>query len=270
MGYLKLSYFQVALAAALIFLNAGLSLWLRLRLERALLIGAFRTVTQLLLVGLVLQWVFSLNRWYIVIAVMALMTVLAGTTAVQRMGRRYPGIWLNSLLSIWASSWLMTAYAVFAVLHLHPWYSPQYTIPLLGMILGNSLSGVTLALDRLGEELSAKRGEVESRLALGATSWEAASTPIAQAVRTGCVPIINSMMVAGLVSLPGMMTGQLLSGTSPLEAVKYQVVIMFLIAAATMLGTLGVSLLGYRRLFSHRHQFLYQRLQWIEKRRSSA
>jgi putative ABC transport system permease protein len=124
------------------------------------------------------------------------------------------------------------------------------------MILGNTLNGVSLGLDRLGGELSGKRDQVEALLALGATRWEAARGPIRQAVRTGLIPTINAMMVVGIVSLPGMMTGQLLAGTSPVEAVKYQVVIMFLIASGTALGTVSVVLLSYRRLFNEDHQFL--------------
>ena len=97
---------------------------------------------------------------------------------------------------------------------------------------------------------------IEALLALGATRWEAARQPVQQAVRTGLIPIINAMMVVGIVSLPGMMTGQLLAGVSPIEAVKYQIVIMFLRASGTALGTVAVVLLSYRRLFNDDHQFL--------------
>ncbi len=125
------------------------------------------------------------------------------------------------------------------------------------MILGNTLTGVSLGLDRLGSELigSGKREQVEALLALGATRWEAARRPIQQAVKTGLIPTINAMMVVGIVSLPGMMTGQLLAGTPPVEAVKYQIVIMFLIASGTALGTVLSVLLSFRRLFNDDHQF---------------
>jgi putative ABC transport system permease protein len=91
---------------------------------------------------------------------------------------------------------------------------------------------------------------------LGATRWEAALRPIQQSVKTGLIPTINAMMVVGIVSLPGMMTGQLLAGTSPVEAVKYQIVIMFLIASGAALGTVLVVLLSFRRLFNADHQFV--------------
>ncbi len=255
--YLQLSYVQVAAAALLIVVNGAISLALKLGLERRLLVAAVRTVVQLLLVGLVLQWVFALSRWYLVVALMGVMALVAGVAAVRRTDRRYPGIWLNAILSVWVSSWLITAAALFGIVDVDPWFSPQYAIPLLGMILGNTLNGISLGLDRLGEELTGRRGEVEGLLALGATRWEAARGPVRHAVRTGMVPIVNTMMVVGIVSLPGMMTGQLLAGVDPVEAVKYQVVIMFLIASGTALGTVGVVVLSYRRLFNPRHQFLY-------------
>jgi putative ABC transport system permease protein len=125
------------------------------------------------------------------------------------------------------------------------------------MILGNTLNGLSLGLDRLGTELATRRDHVEALLALGATRWEAAREPIRAAVRTGMIPIINAMMVVGIVSLPGMMTGQLLAGVSPIQAVRYQIVILFLIASGTALGTVSVILLSYRRLFNEQHQFRY-------------
>jgi putative ABC transport system permease protein len=258
--YLELSYFQVALATLLILINGAISLALQLDLHRKLALAAARTVVQLLLVGLVLHWVFSLRSWYVVLALMLLMAVVAGISAVRRTGRRYPGIWCDSIVSICASSWLITGIALVGIVRVEPWYSPQYAIPLLGMILGNTLTGISLGLDRLGQELIARRNEIEGLLALGANRWEAARGSIRTAVQTGMIPILNSMMVVGIVSLPGMMTGQLLAGVSPDQAVKYQVVIMFLIASATALGTVGVVLLGYRRLFSARHQFRHQLL----------
>jgi putative ABC transport system permease protein len=254
--YIELSYSQVGLAALLILINGAISVLLRLELERRLLLAAVCTIVQLLLIGLVLEWVFRVDRWYVVLAMMTIMTVIAGVAAIQRTRVRYPGIRARSIGATWVSSWIVAAIALGAIVQVRPWYTPQYAIPLLGMILGNTLNGVSLGLDRLGGELSGKRDQVEALLALGATRWEAAIGPIRQAVKTGLIPTINAMMVVGIVSLPGMMTGQLLAGTSPIEAVKYQVVIMFLVASGTALGTVSVVLLSYRRLFNEDHQFL--------------
>lgn len=257
MKYVELSSFDVALAAALIVINGLISVGLGLRLERALLIASIRTIVQLALIGLLLESVFAASQWYVVLALITVMTVIAGISAVGRTERSYRGCYADSLIAMFCSSWFVVGYTLLIVIpDLEPWYQPQYAIPLAGMILGNTLNGIALGMNRLREQLSAHRDEVETCLALGGTRWEAAQASVRQAVSTGMIPIINSMMVVGIVSLPGMMTGQLLSGVSPLEAVRYQIVIMFLIAAATAMGTVGVVLLGYRRMFNSDHQFV--------------
>jgi putative ABC transport system permease protein len=256
MKYIELSYVDLGLAAALIIVNGVISIALGLRLERSLLLASVRTIVQLLLVGLVLESVFAVREWYIVLALLLVMTIIAGVAAVGRMDRRYRGVYVDSIIAVWSSSWIVAAYALLVIMRdVQPWYHPQYAIPLAGMILGNSLNGISLGLNRLSEQLATRRDQVEAMLTLGATRWEAARGIIRQAIHTGMIPIINSMMVVGIVSLPGMMTGQLLSGVSPLQAVRYQIVIMFLIAAATALGTVGAVLLSYRRLFNEDHQF---------------
>ena len=122
------------------------------------------------------------------------------------------------------------------------------------MVLGNCLTGVSLCLDQLLNDFATKRAQVEMELALGATRWEAARDILRGSVSKGLIPIINTMMVVGIVSLPGMMTGQILSGTDPLDAVKYQIVVMFMIATATSLGCMTIALLVYRHMFNDRHQ----------------
>ncbi|HEY3597440.1 MAG TPA: iron export ABC transporter permease subunit FetB [Paraburkholderia sp.] len=256
----NLSLWDVGIAALLILVNGALSVALKLDLERRLAWAALRTIVQLLAIGYVLGWVFSYARWYIVLPLMIVMTVVAGFAGAQRGTRAYPGQRADSVLSIWVSSWLVAAVGLFAVIRIHPWYEPQYAIPILGMILGNTLTGVSLGIERMIEELTARRDRVEMALALGATRWEAAQEPARQAVRAGMIPTLNQMAVIGIVSLPGMMTGQVLAGQSPLQAVRYQIVIMFLIAAASALGTVGAVLLTYRRLFSADHRFLAARL----------
>lgn len=259
--YFELSYWQVAIAAALIVVNGLISVVLRLGMERNLAIAAVRTVVQLTLIGVVLEWVFQADHWAIVTALLCVMTVIAAITAAQRNKRRYPGIWWDTVLSIWASSWLATAYMLFIVMQgIDKWYQPQYAIPLLGMVLGNTLNGISLGQNTLTEALVSRRERIEGLLALGATRWEAASEAVQLAIRTGMTPIINTMMIVGLVSLPGMMTGQILGGARPIEAVKYQIVIMFLIASATALGTVAVTVAGFLRLFNQNHQFLHSRL----------
>ncbi len=255
-----LSYGQVAIAAMLVAIAGFVSIALRLGFTKRLGVAAFRTVVQLLLLGLVLEWVFSQRRWEIVAALMASMVINAGIAAVSATQRRYRGIWFSGLVSITLSSVVTTIVVVALVLQVRPLLEPRYAIPLLGMVLGNTLTGVSLCLDRLMTDLAEKRSQVEGWLSLGATIWEACRPHIRDAIRTGMVPILNSMTVVGIVSLPGMMTGQILAGVSPVDAVKYQIVVMFMIASAASLAGLGVAMLAFRQLTTRRHQLASDRL----------
>ena len=260
-GYLQnLSWPALAIAAALILINGAISVALQLKLEKKLAIAAVRTVVQLLLVGYVLGWVFAVNRWYVVVAMMVLMTLVAGRAAGERSRWTYRQMGMDSIVSVWGSSWVVAAIGLFVILRVQPWYEPQYVIPILGMILGNTLTGVALGMERITGELQSRRDQIETLLAMGATRWEAFRPAAQAAVRAGMTPVINSMSVVGIVSLPGMMTGQVLAGQAPDEAIRYQIVIMFLITAASGLGTVSVVLMVYKRLFSTSHHFLYWRL----------
>ena len=136
--------------------------------------GRAAHVVQLLAIGYVLGWVFRYDRWFVVLPLMIVMTLIAGFAGAQRGSRTYAGQRADSVLSIWASSWLVAAVGLFVVIRIHPWYEPQYAIPILGMILGNTLTGVSLGIERMTEELTARRDRVDMALALGATRWEAA------------------------------------------------------------------------------------------------
>lgn len=253
---------QVALAASLILINGAVSMLLQLRLGRRLLLAAIRTVVQLTLVGMVLRYVFAGSGMLQVAGLGVFMTLVAGVAAVRRVEFRYRGIFADGILTMLASSWLVAAWALSVVIPPSDWTGQpaRYLIPLLGMLLGNTLNGISLGLDRFGEEVRGRTDLVELALSLGASRWEAARPAVARAVQTGMIPIINSMMVVGLVSLPGMMTGQLLAGANPATAVRYQIIIMFLIAAATGLGTITAVLLAWRRMFSRDHRFASERV----------
>lgn len=258
--YINLDNWQLGFAALLIVLNLAISVWLRLGLARSLLIASVRMVVQLLLVGFILESVFALTTPLPVIGIGVVMAALASVAAVRRTRRRFPGIYWNSLLSTLGAAFVVTGAALADIINVHPWFAPQYAIPLLGMVLGNLLTGVSLALDRFMQGIARESGVIESDLALGATRWEAARPLISEALRTGMIPTINAMMVMGVVSLPGMMTGQILAGAPPLEAVKYQVLIMFLIAGGTGFGTLLAVWWAARRLFDERERLRLDRL----------
>lgn len=241
--------------AGLLVLAAGVvSLALELELERTLALAATRTVVQLGLVGFVLRAVFDSENPAALALVVLVMVAAASQAATARASRGFDGARLLAFLSLASSCLLVAVVVTRVVLAVEPWWKPQYLIPLLGMILGNGLTGISLCLDSLLESFAERRGEIELRLALGAP-WTVASRPALRlAVRRGMIPMVNSMSVVGLVSLPGMMTGQILSGTSPLLAVRYQIVVMFMLVAATALGASLLGMASCRRLFDERHR----------------
>ncbi|MCU0670878.1 MAG: ABC transporter permease, partial [Myxococcota bacterium] len=143
---------------------------------------------------------------------------------------------------------LTLAYVTTVIVHVQPWYSPRYLIPLFGMIVANAMNAAALALERLQSEMESRRGEVEALLALGATPGQSAAEPMRRATVAAMIPAVNALAVVGIVSLPGMMTGQILAGADPTLAVRYQLVVMFMLTAANAVtAALAVSL--FRRTF---------------------
>lgn len=258
---LTLQWWEVGIAACLIGINAVLSWRLRLGLGRQIVISSLRMTIQLAVLGLVLKQIFELSSAPPVLALAVVMTVVAGVAAVRRIEGRFDSIYPAALFAVWSSTWLTTGVTVLLVVRPQPWYAPQVLIPLLGMVLGNSLTGISLGLDRFLSELRQRRDEVELRLTLGATRWEACRGVFASAARTAMIPILNTMSVAGIVSLPGMMTGQLLAGAEPIQAVQYQIVIMFVIAAAIAIGVMLALLSAYLRITTAMHQ-----VDWLQIR----
>lgn len=251
---LSISLTNLAIASILLLVVGLLSFSLRLHLGNRLAVASVRTVLQLGLLGLVLKWVFEAREWWIILALVASMIINASIAAVRRTSRRYAGVWFSGLGAVTISTVFTTFIIMAFVVPVRPWYEARYLIPLVGMILGNALTGLSLCLDRLMTDLDQKRTEVECWLSLGATAWEACRPHIREAVRTGMIPILNSMTVVGIVSIPGMMTGQILAGAPPEQAIRYQIVVMFMIAAATSLSAVLITLLSFRRLVTARHQ----------------
>ena len=251
---------EIALGASLVLATGAVSVALRLGLENKLAWAAVRTVLQLLLVGYLLGWIFRADTPAMVVVAFLIMSLAAARAAVKRSSRWFRGVYHRVFLTLLLCGVVTTLVATQWIIGVQPWYAPRYLIPLLGMVFGNSLTGISLCLDYLLEALDEDRERIEMALCLGATSWEASRDSLRAAVRRGMIPIINSMSVAGIVSLPGMMTGQILAGADPLQAVAYQIVVLFMISAATALGCMVTAVLVFRRLFNSRHQLLVQRI----------
>ncbi len=237
----ELDLIHLALALGMIATAIGLSSWQRLGLEGQLAIAAGRTLLQLLIVGYILAFVFALNDPWAVLAILTAMLTVAAVVARNRIGKKIPLL----LPVVWGSIFFSTAitliYINLLVIQPPTWYEPQYLIPLAGIVLGNAMNGAAIAGERLVSTIKSSQLEIETYLSLGAMPSQAVAQYRKDAIRAGLIPTLNSMMVVGIVTLPGMITGQLLSGVDPLNAAAYQIVIMFMITFANLITTLLVT-----------------------------
>ncbi|MBF0251515.1 MAG: iron export ABC transporter permease subunit FetB [Alphaproteobacteria bacterium] len=265
--YIKLSYVDLMLASVLLVLAGGLSIALKLGMEKPLGVAALRTVVQLTLIGMVLKLLFQMvSPWWTGLAAL-IMIVLAGREVMARQTLRLKGWWSYGI----GTSAMLTAGSVVTVLALttavrpEPWYDPRFALPLLGMVLGNTMNGVSVGMERLSNTLKREKDAIEGQLALGFDRRDAFRPYIRESMRAGLMHIVNAMSAAGLISLPGMMTGQILAGVDPTEAVKYQILIMFLIAGATSLGALIAVLAVAARLSDDRARLRLDRLRGVSR-----
>ncbi len=256
-----LGYFELAAAALLVVLNALLSLLLNMDLARTLLIAGLRVVVQLLLVGLVLKTVFALDSPTLVATVMLVMLAMASYEIFSRQERRYAGPWG---LGIGAGTTMLATLfvTVFALLTLRPspWFAPQVTIPMFGIVLGSVMSSVSISLNAFNTGIMRERASIEAQLALGINRYLALRPIQRSALRSGMIPIINQMSAAGIITLPGMMTGQILAGVAPFEAAKYQILVMFLLAGGAGLGALAATYVAVWRSTDDRDRLRLDRL----------
>jgi uncharacterized protein (TIGR00245 family) len=230
---------QLASAAGLVFLSGGLGLkyvWGLSDLARALLQAAARCALQLYLIsGFLLTEFFVLadTRPIWVLLWIATTGALAASEAANRVEYTYPRIQKHVTLAVWIGGLaVMGAAAVLRMLGpIQPWFSPRAWIPVSGMLFGNTLTASALAAGTVTKEFATQREQIEYRLSRGATWHEALQSVIRSSLTTALTPTINALSVTGIVHIPGMMTGQILAGQSPIQAAAYQVLIFFLIAS---------------------------------------
>lgn len=183
--------------------------------------ATFRMVVQLVLIGYVLTFIFETEHAWVVMGVLAMMLFASSWIALRTFSERRSELYFKALLAIVVGGVSVLILISQGVLMLDPWYLPQYLIPLAGMIFANSMNSVSLAVERLTSELKTGSSYLDARNA---------------AMKAALIPITNSLFAVGLVSLPGMMTGQILSGVSPLIAVRYQIMVMCM-----TFGSAGIS-----------------------------
>jgi putative ABC transport system permease protein len=253
-SYIALDLVDLVWGLGLVALAIGLSSWQRLGLAVPIAIAAGRTILQLLAVGYVLAIVFALDNPLAVLGILLVMLAIATITARNRIGKKIPRLLLVIFGSLLFSAALTLSYTNLLIVQPDTWYAPQYLIPLGGIILGNAMNGAAIAGERLVSTINSSRLEIETHLSLGATPQHAVAGYRKEAIRAGLIPTLNQMMVVGVVTLPGIITGQLLSGVDPLNAASYQILIMFLLAFTNLLTTILVTQGLTRQFFNNRAQ----------------
>jgi len=243
---------RVLASLALVLLAALVSRWQSLDLEKQMLLAVIRAFIQLTLIGYALTYIFDVNNPLLILLIISVMTLIAGHTSGQRAAgvpHARPVALLSISIGAALTLGLLVGLRIFD-------FSAQQIIPIAGMVIGNSMNVCSLVMRRIRDEVNGRRLEIEAALALGATQRQAADPYLKTALQSGMVPIVDSTKTVGLIQLPGAMTGMILAGASPLEAVQLQMIVMYMLIGAAAFTGLAATFLSYRQFFTKAHQLI--------------
>ena len=243
---------MIKVVASLILVAIALLLsWIeRAKLESDIIIGTVRAFVQLLAIGYLLDYIFDLRRLEYMLLLLAAMVLIGAFTSSRRAFRKRLGF-MAATVGLGAGT-ALTIGLMIAVKIIN--MEPKFLIPFSGMVIGNSMRACSVLFDRLTSEVKASTPRIEAALALGATSSQAASTATRASFRASMIPILDSLKVVGLIQLPGTMTGMLIAGARPTEAIRYQIVIMYMIMCAVCISMTLVILLSRKMYFEPGHR----------------
>jgi putative ABC transport system permease protein len=251
---IQVSVEEVAASLALVAVAVAVSLWRRADLERDIGIAVVRSAVQLIAIGYVINFIFDQDSLWFVIALIAVMVVFGALQARARAKRVPDAFWpllLALALAAAATLGLVVALGVFKP-------EPRYLVPVGGMVVGNSMIAAAVALNRLGDEISAHARALEATLALGATSTQAAGPLVRRSLRSGMIALVDSTKTTGLIFFPGTMVGMLLAGADPTDAVRLQLILLWTLLGSVSLAGLIATTLAYRNFFTPAHQLREQ------------
>ena len=250
MSTISITLGEVAASLALIAVAIAVSFWRRAELEQDIAVAVVRSFLQLTAVGYVIQAIFDSDSLWLVAALLAGLVGFGAWTAHSR-ARAVPGavgpIVLALAVAAAVTLGLVIGLGVFKA-------EPRYLVPVGGMVIGNSMTAVAVALNRLADEMHEGRRQIEAMLALGATSFQAARATLTRSLRSGMIPLIDSTKTTGVVFFPGTMVGMLIAGARPVDAVRLQLVLLWVLLGAVALSGLIAVSLGYRGFFTDAHQ----------------
>jgi putative ABC transport system permease protein len=241
---------EVAASLALVALAVAVSLWRSAELERDMGIAVLRSFLQLTAVGYVIQAIFDSDSLWLVALLLTVMVALGAFTARSR-ARAVPGalgpLVLGLAVAAGITLGLVLALGVFEA-------EPRYLVPVGGMVIGNAMTAAAVALNRLADEVRGQTNLIEATLALGATSREAARRAVTRSLRSGMIPLIDQTKTTGVIAFPGTMVGMLLAGAEPIDAVRLQLILLWVLLGSVALAALIAVSLGYRGFFTQAHQ----------------
>lgn len=243
---------EVLLALILVGVSFGISFLKKLDLEKDLLIGTLRSFIQLIAVGYALELVFDLNNLWLILLVILIMVLVGGQTAGSRTKGSLKGFTISALSIGVGTFFTLGGLLLLGVINA----DPKYVIPLAGMTIGNSTTASALALERMHSEMKNKKDQIEQALSLGVTSSQAVEHSFKAAVGSAMIPTLNLMKIVGLVQLPGAMTGMILAGASPLQAVKLQIIVVYMLICAVSIAAVITAKLSQSTYFTKYHQLV--------------
>ncbi|MEY0230725.1 iron efflux ABC transporter permease subunit FetB [Providencia manganoxydans] len=228
----------------------------KLALEKDIIWSTLRAIIQLLIVGYILKYIFQVDHEILTIAMVMFICFNAAWNAKKR-SKYIDKIFGTAFIAITSGTFLtliilITSKAIA--------FTPMQVIPITGMIAGNAMIAVGLCFNNLGQRFNSQQQQIQEMLSLGATPKIASASIIRESIRASLIPTVDSAKTVGIVSLPGMMSGLIFAGVDPLEAVKYQIMVTFMLLATASLSTILAGYMTYIKFYNERHQLLINTL----------
>ena len=252
MGEHNITNESLALSMVLVLVAIVVSYREKLGLEKDILWSIARAVIQLIIVGYVLKYIFNVNHAVLTLLMVLFICFNAAWNA-QKRSKYIDKAFISSLIAITTGTALTLAVLVLSG---SIEFTPMQVIPITGMIAGNAMVAVGLCYNNLGQRFSSEQQQLQEKLSLGATPKVASAQLMRDSIRSSLIPTVDSAKTVGLVSLPGMMSGLIFAGIDPVKAIKYQIMVTFMLLATASLSTIVACYLTYRKFYNSRHQLV--------------
>ena len=253
---IKLDIVDLVLTMALMAIAIGLSVWEKLGLELNIVIATGRTILQLIVLGYVFDFIFAVDNVWAIVGILTIILTITAIVARNRISQKIPLLLPLVWVVIFFSTSLVLLYTNFLIIQPDRWYEPRYLLPLGGILLGNAMNAAAVSGERLVSAIQQFSTEIETHLSLGATPQQAISKYRKEAIKAAFLPTLNQMMLIGMVTIPNFTSGQLLAGVSALEAVSYEILIIFMVAVVNLLTTILLTKGLCRQFFNDAMQLI--------------